>query len=127
MRILIVPLLCVCFLSLALAGCKKAEEPVSAKKTVIASPPPATLPASPPANGPADSAPAPVPVAASALPSHDVLYKGVQKYMFEHQGRAAKGVDELVAKGYIPALPTPPPGKKYDLDQRFIILKVVDK
>jgi hypothetical protein len=63
----------------------------------------------------------------NGMPERETIYAGIQKYMSEHHGRAAKGIEELVAGHYIPALPSPPPGKKYELDQRFATLTVVDK
>lgn len=60
------------------------------------------------------------------LPSHQVLYDAITKYMTANQGRAAKDVDELVAKGFLKPLPPLPPGKRYDLNQRSAILKIVD-
>ena len=60
------------------------------------------------------------------FPSHQALYDAITKYMTANQGRAAKNVDELVAKGFLKPLPALPPGKRYDLDQRSAILKIVD-
>ena len=110
-------------LALTLAGCSKEAAPPPQRVTtpVLAEPPPATP------SSPGETTPAPTPVRAASLPSHQVLYDAIQKYMFEHQGRAAKDVHELVAKGYLPSLPPPPPGKKYDLNQRSAVLQVVDK
>ncbi len=89
-------------------------------------------------SAPAPSAPAPdssqtqaaespAPKTSDGMPERQTIYDGIQKYMAEHHGRAAKGIDELVAGRYLPALPAPPPGKKYVLDQRFATLNVVDK
>ena len=54
------------------------------------------------------------------------LYDAITKYMAANQGRAAKNIHELVAKGYLKPLPPLPPGKHYDLDQRSAILRIVD-
>lgn len=61
-----------------------------------------------------------------SLPSTDVLYTAITKYMTANQGRAAKDVNELVEKGFLKPLPPLPPGKRYYLDQRGATLKIVD-
>ena len=110
-------------LVITLAGCGKQEEaplPKPAIRPAIAKPPPvpqASTPAVPEVDATREG----------ALPGQQVVYLAIQKYTSEHQGRAAKDVGELVSKGYLPELPPPPSGKKYVLDQRFAILKVVDK
>lgn len=62
-----------------------------------------------------------------SLPSQQVLYEAITKYMTANQGRAAKGVDELVQRGLLKPLPALPPGKRYELDQRAAVLTIVDK
>ena len=82
---------------------------------------------SPPASGPeAAEAAAAMGLDAKALPSQQVLYEAITKYMTANQGRAAKGVDELVQRGFLKALPPLPPGKRYELDQRAAVLSIVD-
>ncbi len=62
----------------------------------------------------------------TALPSQAVLYDAISRYMAANQGRAAKDVKELVEKGFLKPLPALPPGKRYDLDQRGVTLRIVD-
>ena len=62
----------------------------------------------------------------NALPSHAVLYEAITKHMTVNQGRAAKDVEDLVAKGFLKPLPPLPPGKRYHLDQRSAVLSIVD-
>lgn len=63
----------------------------------------------------------------SDFPTADELYKAVNKYMAANQGRAAKNLDELIAKGYLKPVPPPLAGKRYELDQREMTLRLVDK
>lgn len=102
-------LLLLAVLAFASGGCRK--------KSVAVSPltPPATETA------------ANLGIKPEALPSHQVLYDAITKHMTASQGRAAKDVNELVQKGYLKPLPELPPGKRYDLDQRSAILRIVDK
>ncbi len=90
------------------SGCRKKSAPVS---PLI---PPATETASAIGLKPED------------LPNHKALYDAITKYMAANQGRAAKDIHELVAKGYLKPLPPLPPGKHYDLDQRSAILRIMD-
>lgn len=94
---------------LALVACRK-------KKPAVA--PAAAIPASETA--------AALGIDAKALPSQQALYEAITKYMTANQGRAAKGVDELVQRGFLKPLPALPPGKRYELDQRAAVLTVVD-
>lgn len=83
--------------------------------------------AAPPPSGPeAAEAAASMGIDPKALPSQQALYEAITKYMTANQGRAAKGVDELVQRGFLKPLPALPPGKRYELDQRAAVLTVVD-
>lgn len=75
---------------------------------------------------PAAETAASVGIKPEALPSHQALYDAITKYMTVNQGRAAKDVNELVQKGFLKPLPALPPGKRYDLDQRSAVLRIVD-
>lgn len=65
-------------------------------------------------------------ISTNALPSHAILYEAITKHMTANQGRAAKDVEDLVAKGFLKPLPPLPPGKRYHLDQRSAVLSIVD-
>jgi hypothetical protein len=62
--------------------------------------------------------------AATAIDANQVattlaeLTQAVRKYGAEKQ-RVPKDLNELVAAGYLPGVPTAPPGKKYAIDQRM--------
>ena len=122
-------------LAIGLVGCRKKQEPPSIQtpahapaKLLLESAPDATATPNPgAASPPVSAAPAAEGQREGGLPSQQVLYDAIQKYIAEHQGRAAKDVDELVSRGYLPKLPPPPSGKKYLLNQRFATLDLVDK
>lgn len=76
---------------------------------------------------PAELVAAQVGIDPSTLPSRDVIYAAISKYMAANKGRAAKDVNELVEKGYLKPLPALPSGKGYELDQRGATLKIADK
>ncbi|GDY24020.1 hypothetical protein LBMAG56_53670 [Verrucomicrobiota bacterium] len=59
------------------------------------------------------------------IPDADFIYNTTRRFM-EEQKRPAKDLEELVAKGYMPPLPAPPPGKKYVLNQRAAMIQLVD-
>jgi hypothetical protein len=62
----------------------------------------------------------------SKLPDSEAVYQATRKFA-EKNRRQAKDLDELIATGFLPKLPAPPPGKKYLLNQRDASLRVVDK
>ena len=109
-----------------ITGCGKEKptpQPVAKPPLQVTQPTPSTTPPTPVTGYTAP----PAVIGNDGMPSQQTFYHAIQKYMNEHQGRAAKDVNELVEKGYLPALPPPPPGKRYELDQRFNILKVVNQ
>ncbi|MEN9576099.1 MAG: hypothetical protein RL514_3954 [Verrucomicrobiota bacterium] len=63
----------------------------------------------------------------NVLPDTVVLYEAITKHMTANQGRAAKDVEDLVAKGFLKPLPPLPPGKRYELNQRSAVLSIVDR
>ena len=91
--------LCVLFGVLLVAGCKKQEAappPPERPSTSIADlvekkaePPDAGAPTTPPAQQAEPEAHA----SPDGLPTSQRLYEGIQKYLAEHQGRGAKGID----------------------------------
>lgn len=76
---------------------------------------------------PASESAAALGIQPSALPDHQTLYAAITKFMGANQGRAAKDVDDLVAKGFLKPLPPLPPGKRYELDQRSALLTIVNQ
>ena len=60
------------------------------------------------------------------LPDGPTLYSAVQKFIIARKGYAPKTVDELVLGGFLPPIPPPPPGKKYDLDARGCVINMVN-
>ena len=95
----------------ALSACKKRGAPTESPASTAA---PAAQTAPSVGINPAD------------LPNHQALYDAITKFMSTHQGRAAKDVNELVTAGLLKPLPPLPAGKRYDLDQRGAILRIVD-
>lgn len=67
------------------------------------------------------AAPAPVAVATGSTAAADLaeLTQALRKYGFEHQ-RVPKSFAELVAAGYVKGNPTPPPGKKFEIDPKTV-------
>ncbi len=59
------------------------------------------------------------------IPDADFIYNTTRRFMQE-QKHPAKDLEELIAKGYMPPLPAPPPGKKYVLNQRAAMIQLVD-
>ncbi len=99
----------VCLICLTLVACRKKK-------------------ADPAANAiPASESAAALGIQASTLPDNKTLYAAINKYMAANQGRAAKSLDELVNLGFLKPLPPLPPGKRYELDQRAVLLTIVDK
>ncbi len=85
---------------LVLCGCRKSAAPTSATEV------------------PATNAAAPV----SEADLSDVLTaltQAVRKYGFEKQ-KMPKNLEELVASGYLTALPTAPAGKKFSIDEKKV-------
>ena len=62
---------------------------------------------------------------AQGLPDMDFIYNTSRRFFVE-QKRFARDLEELVAMGYMPKLPTPPPGKKYVINQRSATISLVD-
>lgn len=54
------------------------------------------------------------------------LTEAVRKYSFEHR-RLAKTLDEVVAAGYVSALPAAPAGKKFSIDSRGVQVVLVNQ
>ncbi|NBR86363.1 MAG: hypothetical protein EB141_02740 [Verrucomicrobia bacterium] len=75
---------------------------------------------------PAEEVAAKLGIQPAMLPNRDALYDAITKFMMANKGRAAKDVHELVEKGFLKPLPTLPPGKRYELDQRGATLRIVD-
>ncbi len=59
------------------------------------------------------------------LPDIDFIYQTTRRFLDE-QKRPARDLEELIALGYMPKLPPPPPGKKYILNQRAAMIQIVD-
>ena len=59
------------------------------------------------------------------MPDQDFIYNTTARFLLE-QKRPAKDLEELIATGYMPKLPPPPPGKKYVLNQRAAMIQLVD-
>ena len=59
------------------------------------------------------------------MPDQDFIYNTTARFVLE-QKRPAKDLEELIATGYMPKLPPPPPGKKYVLNQRAAMIQLVD-
>ena len=53
----------------------------------------------------------------------DQLTQALRKYAVE-QGRAPTTLDELVAKGYLAAIPSAPAGKKFAIDKNLRVYLV---
>ena len=62
---------------------------------------------------------------AKGLPDMDFIYNTTARFLIE-QKRPAKDLEELIAMGYMPKLPPPPPGKKYVINQRAAMIQLVD-
>lgn len=60
------------------------------------------------------------------LPTQGDIYEATRKFL-ERNKRPANTPEELVAAGLLAPLPTPPPGKKYAIDQRAANLHLVDR
>jgi hypothetical protein len=54
----------------------------------------------------------------------DSLTRVLRKYSFE-QHRLPKSLDEVVTAGYVAALPTAPPGKKFVVDPKTVRVVLV--
>lgn len=59
------------------------------------------------------------------LPDMEFIYNTTARFMLE-QNRPAKDLEELIAMGYMPKLPPPPPGKKWFHNQRAALIYLVD-
>ncbi len=100
---------------LLLAGCKRqpsaaAALPASATNNV---PPALGLPARQPAPPQAGDSPSSQKELADTLGE---LTQAVRKYAADNQTRP-KSLQELVAHGYLPKIPSAPPGKKFAINQ----------
>ena len=59
------------------------------------------------------------------IPDANFIYQTTRRF-FAEQKRSPKNLEELIAKGYMPPLPTPPPGKRYVLNERAAMIQLQD-
>lgn len=126
-------------LSFSLVGCKKGDTSPAAgsssskpaampKVPAVAS----SEPAPPPPGEPGTSS-APAPVAPAAAPQPEgskdpvvLITEGLMNFMLAKE-RAPKDLNELVSTGYLKALPTPPPGKKFAYEPTKLAVTLVNQ
>lgn len=108
------------FLSLTLVGCGDSSKPPA--------PPATNAPTSGgnPLTAPVDYLDAAVKARHSAVKTVDTtsLNKALELFNVQ-EGRFPKDLNELVAKKYIPEIPTPPPGTKIEYDATAGTVKMV--
>jgi len=118
------------------SGCSEKEPPPPPNRVaVVPRPAPASVkPAPAPAPAPAPVAPAASPVAtvtAPAQPREQPMDLGSLDSILDNYGaqhdRVPKSLEEMVALKLIPRMPTPPPGKRYVIDQQKRRIRIVDR
>lgn len=99
-----------------------ATEAAAASQTAGKAAPQAQRPASPPAPDFLPTAPAD---ASLRLPVHQELTGAIHLYQMDHQKLPAD-FTTLVREKYLPALPKPPPGKRFALDRNRLQVVIMD-
>lgn len=95
-------------------------EPTAAAPAANATP--ASAPATPPEYVPRPAAPLVVTTSDPSAATAE-LTQALRKYSMENR-RVPKTVEELISAGYVKALPTPPPGKKFVVDPKRVEVKL---
>lgn len=112
-----IPLLLALALVTASAGCRKKTAPAGSSAAEPAGPSPIVLPAGTRPSG----ATAPVPPAL-ATQLNDALHS-----YLEMKGRMPNDINELATAKLVPAVPPPPPGRKYAIDANRLEVLLVNQ
>lgn len=59
------------------------------------------------------------------LPDQNFIYNAIARFTGE-KNRRPRNLEELIATGYLPPLPTPPAGKKYILNVPGAVIELAD-
>lgn len=108
---------------LTLTACRKSGQPANEL------PPPALPPPNQPASAATTLGLPPVPPSTNSgprLPQHSELFNAFYKFVND-KSRVPRNVEELVAERYLSPLPPPPPGKRYQLNNQSLELRLVNQ